>query len=71
METEKILPITGFSGPEHPSTNRTRGFPQQEEYAIILKFLPHGYPLEGKMMPITQAIRKTNFTLSHFYQILQ
>lgn len=29
---------------------------EKEEYAIILEYLPNGYPLEGKMMPIAQAI---------------
>ena len=36
---------------------------QKEEYAIILDYLPYGYPLEGKMMPIAQAIGENNFTL--------
>lgn len=35
----------------------------REDYAIILDYLPNGYPLEKKMMPIAQAIGKTNFTL--------
>jgi len=35
----------------------------KEEYAIILEFLPNGYPLEKKMMPIAQAIGKANLTL--------
>ncbi|MEM3074375.1 MAG: DUF655 domain-containing protein [Candidatus Pacearchaeota archaeon] len=35
----------------------------KEEYAIILDYLPYGYPLEGKMMPIAQAIGESNFTL--------
>ena len=35
----------------------------KEEYAIVLDFLPYGYPLEGKMMPLAQAIGKQNFTL--------
>jgi putative nucleotide binding protein len=35
----------------------------REEYAIVLEYLPNGYPLEKKMMPIAQAIGKTNFTL--------
>ena len=35
----------------------------KEEFAIILEFLPNGYPLEKKMMPIAQAIGKTNLTL--------
>src|SRR3989338_6127318 len=29
---------------------------KKEENAIILEYLPYGYPLEGKMMPIAQAI---------------
>src|SRR3990167_10771326 len=29
---------------------------EKEENAIILDFLPNGYPLEKKMMPIAQAI---------------
>ena len=36
---------------------------EKEEHAIVLEFLPHGYPLEGKMMPIAQAIGKNNFSL--------
>jgi len=36
---------------------------EKEEYAIVLEFLPHGYPLEGKMMPIAQAIGEKNFSL--------
>ncbi len=36
---------------------------EREENAIILDFLPHGYPLEGKMLPIAQAIGTKNFTL--------
>ena len=35
----------------------------KEEYAIALDYLPYGYPLEKKMMPIIQAIGKKNFTL--------
>jgi len=35
----------------------------KEEKALILDFLPYGYPLEKKMMPIAQAIGKENFTL--------
>jgi putative nucleotide binding protein len=35
----------------------------KEEYAIILEYLPNGYPLEKKMMPIAQAIGKSNLTL--------
>lgn len=35
----------------------------KEEYAIVLEFLPHGYPLKKKMMPIVQAVGKNNFIL--------
>jgi len=38
---------------------------EKEEYAIILDFLPYGYPLEKKMMPIAQAMGINNFTLLH------
>jgi len=36
---------------------------QKEEKAIVLDFLPHGYPLEGRMIPIAQAIGANFFTL--------
>ena len=36
---------------------------EKEEYAIVLEYLPNGYPLEGKMMPIAQAIGENNFSL--------
>ena len=35
----------------------------KEETAIILEYLPNGYPLEGKMNPIAQAVGKDNLTL--------
>jgi len=35
----------------------------KEESAIVIDFLPYGYPLEKKMMPIAQAVGKINFTL--------
>ena len=35
----------------------------KEENAIILDYLPYGYPLEKKMMPIAQAIGTKGFTL--------
>jgi putative nucleotide binding protein len=35
----------------------------KEEYAIVLDYLPYGYPLEKKMMPIAQAVGEKNFTL--------
>jgi putative nucleotide binding protein len=36
---------------------------EKEEHAIVLDYLPYGYPLENKMMPIAQAIGAKNFTL--------
>ncbi|MFH1307483.1 MAG: DUF655 domain-containing protein [archaeon] len=36
---------------------------EKEEYVIILDYLPYGYPLEGKMIPIAQAIGVQNLTL--------
>ncbi len=36
---------------------------EKEEKAIILDYLPYGYPLEKKMMPIAQAIGTKNLTL--------
>ena len=36
---------------------------EKEEYAIILDYLPNGYPLERKMMPVAQAIGKKNLVL--------
>lgn len=35
----------------------------REENVIILEYLPNGYPLEGKHMPIAQAIGTINLTL--------
>ena len=35
----------------------------KEETAIVLDFLPNGYPLEGKMVPVAQAIGSKYFTL--------
>jgi putative nucleotide binding protein len=35
----------------------------KEENAIVLDFLPYGYPLENKMMPLAQAIGTTHLTL--------
>ena len=35
----------------------------KDETAIILEYLPNGYPLEKKMMPLAQAIGENNFTL--------
>jgi putative nucleotide binding protein len=36
---------------------------EKEEHAIILDYLPYGYPLEGKMVSIAQAIGAEHFTL--------
>lgn len=36
---------------------------EKEEYAIVLDYLPYGYPLEKKMMSIAQAIGLSNLTL--------
>lgn len=35
----------------------------KEDYATVIEYLPNGYPLERKMMPLIQAIGKENFTL--------
>lgn len=35
----------------------------KEETAIVLEYLPNGYPLEKKMMPLAQAIGENNYTL--------
>jgi len=35
----------------------------KEEYAIIIEYLPNGYPLEKKIMPLAQAVGATNLTL--------
>lgn len=44
--------------------NTTAGTdPKKEEYAVVLDYLPYGYPLEKKMLPIAQAIGKKNLTL--------
>lgn len=36
---------------------------EKEEHAIVLDYLPYGYPLEKKMMPLAQAIGVKRFTL--------
>lgn len=35
----------------------------KEDYAIVLDYLPNGYPLEGKNMPLAQAVGEKNLTL--------
>lgn len=36
---------------------------EKEEFAIILDYLPYGYPIEGKMTSMAQAIGEKNFSL--------
>ncbi len=36
---------------------------EKEEYAIVLEYLPNGYPLEKGMMPVAQAIGENGLTL--------
>jgi putative nucleotide binding protein len=36
---------------------------KKDENAIVLDYLPHGYPLEGKMRPVVQAIGENHFAL--------
>src|SRR3989338_4543045 len=36
---------------------------EKEEYAIVLEYLPNGYPLDWKMMPIAQAIGEKTMVL--------
>lgn len=36
---------------------------KKEDYAIILEYLPNGYPLEKKMMPLAQAIGENSLVL--------
>jgi putative nucleotide binding protein len=35
----------------------------KEEFAIVLEYLPNGYPLEKKMIPIAQAVGEKNLVL--------
>lgn len=36
---------------------------KKDEHAIVLDYLPHGYPLVGKMRPVVQAIGEDHLTL--------
>lgn len=36
---------------------------EKEEYAIVLDYLPYGYPIEKRMMPLAQAIGVKTFAL--------
>ncbi|MBS3074589.1 DUF655 domain-containing protein [Candidatus Pacearchaeota archaeon] len=38
---------------------------EREEYAIVLDYLPYGYPLEKKRTPVAQAMGLSGFTLLH------
>ena len=36
---------------------------KKDDYAIVLDYLPYGYPLEGKMHPVVQGIGEEHFSL--------
>jgi len=36
---------------------------KKDDFAIVLDYLPYGYPLEGKTMPIVQAIGESHLAL--------
>ena len=36
---------------------------EKEDYAIILDYLPYGYPMGGKMLPIAQAVGEKTMSL--------
>lgn len=36
---------------------------KRDDYAIVLDFLAYGYPLEGKMTPLVQAVGENHFSL--------
>ena len=36
---------------------------KKDDYVIVLDYLPYGYPLEGKHMPVVQAIGEQGFSL--------
>jgi putative nucleotide binding protein len=36
---------------------------KKDDYAIVLDYLPYGYPMEGKMKPLVQGIGETHFYL--------
>ncbi len=36
---------------------------KKDDFVIVLDYLPYGYPLEGKMMPVVQAIGEKFFAL--------
>lgn len=59
MESGRI----NFAGAEERSEFASRQSQTKEEEAIVLDFLPYGYPLEQKMIPLAQAVGTKNFTL--------
>lgn len=38
---------------------------KKDDYALVLDYLPYGYPLEGKMQPVVQAIGEKYLALLH------
>ena len=36
---------------------------RKDDYAIVLDYLPYGYPLEGKMKPLVQAVGEDHLAL--------
>jgi putative nucleotide binding protein len=38
---------------------------EKEEYALVLDFLPYGYPLENFRNPVIQAVGKKTLTVLH------
>lgn len=56
MENENIEQQDIVAGKETQDSKK-------EEYAMVIDYLPYGYPLEGKMIPMVQAIGKKNLTL--------
>lgn len=36
---------------------------EKDDFAIVLDYLPYGYPLEGKMTPVVQAVGEKHFGL--------
>jgi len=56
METDKRTTAQKENLPD--TSRRTK-----EESAVVLDFLPYGYPLENKRLPMIQAIGKENFVL--------
>jgi putative nucleotide binding protein len=49
--------------PQKEEQNYYKRDGKKEEVAFVLDYLPYGYPLENKMLPLAQAIGKRNLTL--------